>query len=1014
MRPSRKAKNIPIGAYADTRTKPSFKSRPPLSQSTFTSSSQQTATRNLQKETATSPLVTKPNRNQTGSNSGKSNKRACTRGAEISRNTTISPVLLDYPLNSARQPQPGDRVDIWWENDDTYYPGTLEYVHKNHANTFRINYDDGEVEDVNLTEEKWRYALSTRSKKSVSNSTTRAATRHETEVINLLFEDNPSPCSRRRGRPRRRAPGAMPKPNSKSSILVNSLENEVPTTKFARPVRRSRLMPSNQSRSLNTYDLRHRTPSNLPISASLAAPRLAQEAPFESVEKSHRNSYRSHSFSSKPFPEIRTPPAASKAPLFQASASGSLSDFSYEARCASLDGSTSYRHNGGRTHPSTRLRTRSLHKKPAFHTSKLFDAQLDLTGSPYRVTRGRKRMRNFFEALNTDEDDVPLSNILKKKTRAMNKLSQMRLAAETCDTLNITGEMSQGRLMSRTLPLSFKSVSKPRTVEILDRIDNSQSRMRNPMACDKDVRQFSAADGDNVLVSRLSSTSNLAEPSPCDVLPVFPQKDINRELRVVPFNSGSGVHKKTGVRGMNIPSCKGNAVPAGRAMSDDVACCSPRVRHLSQSSAPFATGGTSSSVVTLETSCVHSDNLSHILRLIDEWKNNVVLGRRLLPYENLTNSNKESNASTENASEPLTPLEGLKMMFKLEFDSLRKQFIKSLSETKEFRQALDSRLSSLEDRMTTIGRCCKQMTNEKTVLTHCTLRGLAISGRSDADHYPLKRARDNDPVEIEGPSSGSETKVIQVHTPIDELDGDTLPFGNVGANDTSNNAEDVGECCAEKQRKTNHHVELSRNLESGKSRFSVSGASGPSSKSNCVRNGGPGTLPFEQFKTNSGFQTRICNLIARQVTVCLLETPHENDERLPLPIWATQTSSCLYKMVADRLSTFPSYAQAYHILSTSLGYDTVELSWFTRPWAPSMLMRARRNYTAWDPPPSDDEWERELVLLREVARAYHDATDQFSVVVGMTELEAAIALAKLTSAIYRCNPRDDLVKTVEA
>lgn len=162
-------------------------------------------------------------------------------------------------------------------------------------------------------------------------------------------------------------------------------------------------------------------------------------------------------------------------------------------------------------------------------------------------------------------------------------------------------------------------------------------------------------------------------------------------------------------------------------------------------------------------------------------------------------------------------------------------------------------------------------------------------------------------------------------------------------------------------------------------------------------------VPFDLYRPNTPFASRVCTLVARQVTVCLLETPHENTNSAPIDIWTKTTSAYLYMLVHDTLRQFSSYAQAYHTLSTSLGYDSVELTWFTRPWTYAVVGRARRNYAAWDPPPTDDEWKSEIELLREVSEGYHTATERHIIYDGTTELEAAVAIAKLATELYRHN-----------
>lgn len=127
----------------------------------------------------------------------------------------------------------------------------------------------------------------------------------------------------------------------------------------------------------------------------------------------------------------------------------------------------------------------------------------------------------------------------------------------------------------------------------------------------------------------------------------------------------------------------------------------------------------------------------------------------------------------------------------------------------------------------------------------------------------------------------------------------------------------------------------------------------------------------------SDAKDRMVSVVARQITVWLLETPHEYQARGNIPVaeWAKRTSANAFENVASRLSHFENYEQAHQTLSTSLGNDAVEMSWFTNPSIRLNISRARRNYAAWDPPPTDSEWHCECILLVEVANAFHRALE---------------------------------------
>lgn len=143
------------------------------------------------------------------------------------------------------------------------------------------------------------------------------------------------------------------------------------------------------------------------------------------------------------------------------------------------------------------------------------------------------------------------------------------------------------------------------------------------------------------------------------------------------------------------------------------------------------------------------------------------------------------------------------------------------------------------------------------------------------------------------------------------------------------------------------------------------------------------------------FAGRVSHLVARQVTVWLLETPHEyNPRQGSVPEWAHRTAASTFDKVAGRLRQFTSYMQAYQLLSSSLGNDAVELQWFVTPGAQENLRRARRNYAAWDPPPSDEEWFAEMSLLREVAERFDRVMRKYNRG-NKSMIEACVEIAQL-------------------
>lgn len=143
---------------------------------------------------------------------------------------------------------------------------------------------------------------------------------------------------------------------------------------------------------------------------------------------------------------------------------------------------------------------------------------------------------------------------------------------------------------------------------------------------------------------------------------------------------------------------------------------------------------------------------------------------------------------------------------------------------------------------------------------------------------------------------------------------------------------------------------------------------------------------------------RVSHLVARQVTVWLLETPHEYDPAAgPIAVWARQSAVCTFERVAEQLMRFKSYMQGYQTLCSSLGNDAVELQWFVSPGVQEHLRRARRNYAAWDPPPSNDEWTAEMALLRELSERFDNALQRFDMK-DMTDIEACVAVSQIAAS----------------
>eukprot|EP00177_Eucheuma_denticulatum_P005484 GFKZ01009971.1.p1 GENE.GFKZ01009971.1~~GFKZ01009971.1.p1 ORF type:complete len:1025 (+),score=164.88 GFKZ01009971.1:351-3425(+) len=144
-------------------------------------------------------------------------------------------------------------------------------------------------------------------------------------------------------------------------------------------------------------------------------------------------------------------------------------------------------------------------------------------------------------------------------------------------------------------------------------------------------------------------------------------------------------------------------------------------------------------------------------------------------------------------------------------------------------------------------------------------------------------------------------------------------------------------------------------------------------------------------------KARVSHLAARQVTVWLLETPHEYEPSSgPVEIWARNVATLIFKKVVEQLMRFESYIKAYQTLCSSLGNDAVELQWFVSPDVRDHLDRARRNYGAWDPPPTDEEWKSEVLLLKELSQRFNSALKRCEYS-SMPDIQACIAVADMAS-----------------
>lgn len=153
---------------------------------------------------------------------------------------------------------------------------------------------------------------------------------------------------------------------------------------------------------------------------------------------------------------------------------------------------------------------------------------------------------------------------------------------------------------------------------------------------------------------------------------------------------------------------------------------------------------------------------------------------------------------------------------------------------------------------------------------------------------------------------------------------------------------------------------------------------------------GYGTLPLSPNVTSNA---KALQLVARQVTVWLLETQHECHDIDQAREWAKDIASTCFIETAEKLRVHSSYSLALAGLVRSLGDDNAELGWFLNPSDENSLRVARENYSAWEPPPNDDEWVVEEYLLSELAMRFHRALESYDFRQSTNDLLTAIDLS---------------------
>lgn len=90
------------------------------------------------------------------------------------------------------------------------------------------------------------------------------------------------------------------------------------------------------------------------------------------------------------------------------------------------------------------------------------------------------------------------------------------------------------------------------------------------------------------------------------------------------------------------------------------------------------------------------------------------------------------------------------------------------------------------------------------------------------------------------------------------------------------------------------------------------------------------------------------------------------------PWWCNSTSVDCLRGVADTLRRFSSVEAVLRFVSCTVQDRTLDVQWISSSLSDTQdsnpLESARKNYFFWEPPPDDEEWEREVLIMREIHR----------------------------------------------
>ncbi len=84
-------------------------------------------------------------------------------------------------------PTVGEKIEVFWPDDDKYYPGTV-VTNNEDTNTYQVDYDDGDQEVLNLRNEIWRSQATGISSNEIQLAPGAKLTSIERDAIKMYFE----------------------------------------------------------------------------------------------------------------------------------------------------------------------------------------------------------------------------------------------------------------------------------------------------------------------------------------------------------------------------------------------------------------------------------------------------------------------------------------------------------------------------------------------------------------------------------------------------------------------------------------------------------------------------------------------------------------------------------------------------------------------------------------------------------------------------------------------------------